>query len=154
MISKEKLENLLTGILESKDLFLVKLSVSPTNKIIVFIDNFQGITLDECTDVSRSLEQLLDREQEDFELEVSSPGAFQPFLVLQQYQKNIDKEVEVLTNTGEKFTGILKSATHDLITLTPTETKKNKKNKSETPTELITLSMNDLKQTKSVFKIK
>src|SRR5665213_3445944 len=75
--------------------FLVDVTVSASNKIKVTIDNFEGLAIDECVNMSRWIESQLDRDTEDFELEVSSPGLDQPFKVIRQYQKNIGKEVDV-----------------------------------------------------------
>ena len=93
-------------ILENKS-FLVDVTVSAANKIKVTIDNFEGLAIDECVNMSRWIENQLDRDAEDFELEVTSPGLDQPFKVLHQYQKNIGKEVEVKLNDGQKAQGKL-----------------------------------------------
>jgi ribosome maturation factor RimP len=71
------------------------------------IDKPKGVGIEECVEISRYIEERLDREIEDFELEVSSPGLLSPFKVIQQYIKNIGKEVEVLENNGIKHKGIL-----------------------------------------------
>jgi len=63
----------------------------------------------ECVEISRHIEHSLDRETEDFSLEVSSPGLSGPFKVVRQYLKNIGREVEVVTITGDKQKGVLKS---------------------------------------------
>jgi ribosome maturation factor RimP len=107
MISKEKIEKLIQEKLIDTDAFLVELKISADNRISVYLDGMSGVTIDFCVAVSRNIEGNLDREVEDFELEVSSAGIGIPFKVLQQYQKNTGKQVEVLTNQGLKVEGEL-----------------------------------------------
>jgi ribosome maturation factor RimP len=65
--------------------------------------------------MSRFVEHSLDRETDDFELEVSSPGLTEDFRVKKQYVKNTGREVEVVTNDGTVLKGILKAAGEDSI---------------------------------------
>ena len=103
MIEKTKISYYLTEIIDGTDLFLVDLAVKPSNKIIIELDSFKGITIDECAQVSSSLEAKLNRNVEDFDLEVSSPGLGLPFKVNQQYQKNIGNQVSVLLKSTYKL---------------------------------------------------
>lgn len=92
------------------DLFLVDVTVRPGNIIQVEIDNIkEGINIDDCIALNKHIESKLDREVEDFELEVGSAGITSPFKITKQYKKNIGNEVEVLTKSGQKLTGTLKS---------------------------------------------
>jgi ribosome maturation factor RimP len=109
MITKEKVQSLVEEVL-LPDQFVVDVTVSLGNSILVFVDSDTGISVGECVEISRHIEHSLDRETEDFSLEVSSPGLSGPFKVLRQYLKNIGREVEVVTKSGEKQKGILKSA--------------------------------------------
>ena len=86
--------------------------------IVVEIDNDEGVDIDECVKISKHIEESLDREVEDFELEVGSAGLTSPFKILRQYQKNIGNPVEVLSRKGEKMSGTLKSADADKFTVT------------------------------------
>lgn len=90
--------------------FIVGISVNAHNSIIVEIDGFSGITIEDCVSLHETIEQGLDREIEDYELEVGSAGLGQPFKVLQQYIKHIGDDVEVLTSSGTKVIGVLVSA--------------------------------------------
>jgi len=94
----------------SHGMFIVEITVGTGNQIAVSVDSDAGISVGECVQISRHIEDSLDREVEDFSLEVSSPGLSLPLKVLRQYLKNIGREVEVVTNTGEKQKGILKTA--------------------------------------------
>jgi ribosome maturation factor RimP len=112
MITKEKVQFLVEEVL-SDDMFIVDITVGAANQILVSVDSDAGISVGECVQISRHVEGSLDREVEDFSLEVSSPGLSTPLKVLRQYLKNIGREVEVVTNSGEKQKGILKSADSD-----------------------------------------
>jgi ribosome maturation factor RimP len=109
MISKQKIEELVSQWLQGKDYFLVDIAISSDNKIVVEIDHADGVWIDDCVELSRFIEERLDRDEEDFELEVGSAGLGQPFKVEQQYQNHIGKEVEVLQADGKKVKGILRS---------------------------------------------
>jgi ribosome maturation factor RimP len=107
MISTDKVLHIVSDILESTEIFSVDVSVKPGNKIVVLVDKLEGITIDECADISRNIEAKLDRNIDDYELEVSSPGLTQPFKVKQQYFKNIGKEVDIVLKDGQKVIGKL-----------------------------------------------
>ena len=83
MIEKSVVSQLVEEWLEGKDYFLVDVTVSPDNRIVVEIDHAEGVWIEDCVELSRFIESKLDREQEDFELEVGSAGIGQPFKVLQ-----------------------------------------------------------------------
>jgi len=97
---KEKVEQLISEGVEGTDIFLVKLTVSPSNDINVLLDSDSGLTLSDCRSISRVIETSLDRENEDFSLTVSSSGVGEP-LVLRQYKKNVGRKVRVTLIDGE-----------------------------------------------------
>jgi len=97
---KEKVEQLIAEAIEGTDIFLVKLTISSSNDINIFLDSDTELTLADCRTVSRAIEFNLDREQEDFSLTVSSAGIGEP-LVLRQYKKNIGRKVQVTLIDGE-----------------------------------------------------
>ena len=109
MIEKNKIQELVEQWLEGKDYFLVDIAISSDNKIVVEIDHADGVWIEDCVDLSRYIEDHLNRDEEDFELEVGSAGLGQSFKVAQQYHNFIGKEVEVLTADGKKVKGILKA---------------------------------------------
>ena len=102
MIDKNVVTRIVDEWLEGKDYFLVDVTVSPDDKIVVEIDHAEGVWIDDCVELSRYIESKLDREEEDYELEVGSAGIGQPFKVLQQYLIHIGKEVEILTKEDRK----------------------------------------------------
>ena len=85
MVEKSKIEKLVTEFIDGKGVFLVAVKVSSSNRITVLVDTMQGIHIDECAALHRYIEKSLDRDVEDFELEVSSPGLDMPFSVIEQY---------------------------------------------------------------------
>lgn len=102
MTFKEKVSELLNKALEERpSLFLIDLSVNEANKIMVTIDGDEGVTLQDCIDVSRAIEHNLDREEQDFSLEVASAGATTPLKNVRQYKKNIGRTLKVKTAAGE-----------------------------------------------------
>lgn len=107
MIEKNVVKELVEEWLQDKDYFLVDITVSPDDRIVVEIDHAEGVWIDDCVSLSRYIESKLSRDQEDYELEVGSAGIGQPFKVLPQYVCHIGKEVEVLTKDGRKLRGIL-----------------------------------------------
>ena len=104
MIEREKIVKLAEEKLDEGQ-FLVELGISASNAINVVIDGIQGVTIDKCVEVSRNIEHNLDREAEDFELQVSSAGLGLPFKVYRQFVKNENLEIEVVANDGVKHSG-------------------------------------------------
>ncbi|NDV80431.1 ribosome assembly cofactor RimP [Bacteroides sp. 51] len=108
MIEKSTVSKIVEEWLGGKNYFLVDVTVSPDDRIVVEIDHAEGVWIEDCVELSRYIESKLNREEEDYELEVGSAGIGQPFKVLQQYYNHIDEEVEVLTKAGRKLSGVLK----------------------------------------------
>jgi ribosome maturation factor RimP len=104
------------AIAENSRLFLIELNYLPDNKIIITVDGDDGVSVKECVRISRHVEHNLDREEEDFSLEVTTPGATTPFTDIRQYKKSIGRVLEVKTET-EKFTATLTKATDEEISL-------------------------------------
>jgi ribosome maturation factor RimP len=124
MIERETVCQIVDKWLEDKDYFLVSVDVNSDDKILVEIDHKEGVWIEDCVELSRFIESALDRDKEDYELEVGSAGIGQPFKVLQQYINHIGSEVEVIKNDGNKFVGILKSADEDKFVVSVREKEK------------------------------
>ena len=103
MIDKQIVKKLVDSWLKGKDYFLTDLTISEDDRIVVEIDHKDGVWIDDCVDLSRYIEGHLDREVEDFELEVGSAGIGKPFKVKQQYINNIGNEIEILLKDGKKL---------------------------------------------------
>ena len=98
--------------------FIVDVSVSKDNDIIVTIESESGIIeMDDCVSVSRYFETKFDREKEDYSLTVSSAGLDQPFKVFKQYLKAVGSKVEVALKGGKKLVAVLEAADEESVTL-------------------------------------
>jgi ribosome maturation factor RimP len=154
MIDKEKVIKLVEEKLDEK-MFLVDVSVSKTNAIDVFVDGFDGMTIEKCIEISRNVEHNLDREEEDFSLQVSSPGLTESFKVKQQYVKYQGREVEVVTGSGEQITGTLIEVSDEEITV---ETSSREKVEGHKKKQLIvkkhTIKYDGIKSAKAVISFK
>ena len=114
---KDTAKNLLdAALIERQDLFLIDFSVDTDNHIKVVIDGDNGVLVEDCMFVSRAIEHNIDREEQDFSLEVMSAGATTPLVNKRQYKKNLGRELTVKT-TSEKLEGMLEKATETEITL-------------------------------------
>ena len=111
MIEISKVSEIVQSWISKKDdFFVVDVAVGAYNSILVEIESFNSVTIEDCVSLHGTIEKGLDREIEDYELEVGSAGLGQPFKVFQQYFKHIGDEVEVLKASGSKVLGVLVSA--------------------------------------------
>lgn len=145
MIEKIKILELVNNALEGSDKFLVNLKITPDNRIYVDIDGDNSVTIDDCIELSRAIEGQLDRDEEDFALDVSSAGADQPLKLIRQYRKNVGRDLEVVTVGGERADGTLEDASDEGIVL---RTKGTKKQAPET----LRLAYRDIKSARVVIK--
>lgn len=156
MIDKHKIWKLAEERIQehNPELYIVEISIDSGNKILVEIDNEKGgVSIEDCVKVSRNIEHNLDREIEDFALEVSSAGLTKPFRVLKQYIKNIGKTVKVAAiDHGKSLEGILKAVDENGIVIEITSKKKleGKKKKIEV-VETFPFGFNEIKETKLVI---
>lgn len=121
MIDKNVVKGLVEEWLKDKEYFLVDLNISPDDKITVEIDHADGVWIEDCAQLSQYIEDHLNRDEEDYELEVGSAGLGQPFKVAKQYEIFIGEPVEVLDGDGKKVKGILKSVNGRDFTVTVKE---------------------------------
>lgn len=155
MILKETVNQIIDSFLKETAYYLVDLNISTDNRISIEVDSFDGVSIDFCIQLNRHIESQLDREVEDYELEVSSAGLTEPFKVLKQYEKNIGNEVEVLTKTGKKLTGFLVNATETDFELEVERTEKPEGSKRKTIVkEVITFKYEEIKHTKYIIRFK
>ena len=155
MIEKKTVCQIVEEWLKGKDYFLVEVTVSPDDKIVVEIDHAEGVWIEDCVELSRFIESKLNREEEDYELEVGSAGIGQPFKVVQQYYNHIDREVEVLTKDGRKLTGVLKDADEDkFVVAVPKKVKAEGAKRPKIVEEDETCRYDDVKYTKYLISFK
>lgn len=156
MIEKSIIENLIKTYIQDTEIFIVDIRVNTGNIIQVFLDKPEGITLNECSEINSKLASHLDKHtEENFELEVSSPGLGMPFKVLQQYRKNIGKELELILINGLKTKGILKDASDEAVEIEETIKIKNVTQKKPEYNKVIkTYLMKEIKSSKLVVNFK
>lgn len=152
MIATDTIKKLADAKLAEGTNFIVDITVKPGNKITILLDNDNGVSIGDCVEMSRYVEAGLDREAEDFELNVMSPGLSEPFKILRQYQKNIGKEVDVVTTENKKLRGKILSADDKGIVL-ETKSKENVEGKKGKQLIInnISLTFNQIKKTTVVI---
>ncbi len=111
---KSLLEN---GLNERPDLFLIDFKVLEDNSIKVVIDGDKGVLVEDCMFISRAIEHNLDREEQDFSLEVTSAGASEPFTQIRQYKKNIGRTISITTLDDQNYEAKLEEANESYIDL-------------------------------------
>ncbi|MCT4623239.1 MAG: hypothetical protein N4A46_06410 [Schleiferiaceae bacterium] len=125
----QKLENIVEQVLEEENAFLVQLKLKEGNNITLNADSFEGMTFQRLKMINRKIEALLDRDVEDFNLTVSSPGLDRPFLVKKQYELNINRTVKVNLKSQDIVVGKLVEVNDEQIVI---QTKQSKKEQSKT----------------------
>jgi ribosome maturation factor RimP len=145
MIDKFKVLDIVKDVLEGSDKYLVNMKITPDNRIFVDIDGDNGINIDDCIEVSRAIENSLNRDEEDFELNVSSAGADSPLKMPRQYRRHVGRELSVEPFDGEKVEGRLTEAGDTQFTI------KTKGTKKEAPKEL-TFAYEDVKTARVIIQ--
>lgn len=155
MINKSRIQELAQERIAEHDpaLYIVEIKISGANNILVEIDREQGsVSIEDCVAVSRNIEHNLDRETEDFALEVSSAGIDQPLRVYKQYIKNVGRTVKVKLPEKGSLEGTIVNADESSFTL---ETKEKRtvegRKKKEWVIQNVPLKYNEIKETKLVI---
>ena len=155
MINANLIREILSNELVRRGLFLVEITVSKANKIAVYIDSMQGVKLEECISVSRFLESKLNRDTEDFELEVSSPGLDRPLKLPVQYVKNTGRTVEVIKADGVKLSGKLTGVYDNYFILEVEDIQKDSKTgRKKKELKPLEIKFEEIKTTKVVLSLK
>ena len=155
MIEKAVVTQLVEAYLQASNPYLVDVTIKPGNYIVVEIDSDDSVSIDDCVALSQYIEAHLDRDVEDYELEVGSAGITSPFKVLRQYQKNIGNEVEMLLKGGAEKGGVLTAV--DLSGATISVEKKVKPEGAKRPvmvTEEEKYPFEEIKYTKYLIRFK
>ncbi len=152
MIDQNKIVQLVEEKLTDEQ-FIVSIDIRPSNQISILVDSFSGVTINDCIQLSRHIEGNLDREVDDFELQVSSAGISEPFKIRQQFEKNKGKEIEVVLTDGIKHEGVLKEIDDSGFEL---ETSKREKVEGHKKKQLITrihrIEFDQAKTVKNIIK--
>lgn len=152
MLKKETIIQLINDyIKQNESFFIVDVKISPYNNIEILIDSFNGITIQNCVSLSKFIESVLDKDECNFSLQVSSSGLSEPFKVFQQYEKYIGRSVNVYLKEGKKILGkILNANKGEGITLETTTSKKIG-NKKKQIIEQQSISFDEIDRTKVVI---
>ena len=149
MISKDIVKNIVSSVISGSAIFVVDVKVNSANKIFIEVDKPEGITIDECVNISRAIESSLDREKEDFELEVSSPGLTEPFKQKEQYRKNCGRQVDVVKRDGQKISGLLQHTDDEGIILElKAKIREAGQKRPKTVMQTVAVKFSDIKTTK------
>ena len=155
MIDKNVVKELVEEWLKDKDYFLVDVEISLDDRIVVEIDHADGVWIEDCVELSRFIEDHLNRDEEDYELEVGSAGLGQPFKVPQQYHIFVCQMVEVLDADGKKVKGLLKSVDGNNFVVTVSEKVKVEGKKRPVLMDVDhTYQMDNVKYTKYLISFK
>ena len=154
MIRKEHIVELSEAFLKDSANYLIDVNVRSGNRISIFIENDEHVSIKDCIALSKHIESQLDREQQDFELEVSSPGIDSPFRHERQYLKYVGKEIEILMSNGDKFSGELLGSDSESIQYLPSKKGQRKKiDQSTNSKEAKTVLISEVKETRLVITI-
>ena len=151
MVSKEEIRKVAELKIKQLGGYLVDVKVNTANVITVYIDRIEGVLVEHCLEISKYIEKRFDREIEDYELTVCSAGLDNPFMVDEQYKKNIGKEVGVLLSNGKRKTGIILSYEDALILEV---VKKKKGSRKEYIAKEVSIPKEEIKETKLKINFK
>ena len=141
--------------MSGNDYFLVDVTFTPDDRIVVEIDHADGVWIEDCAELSRFMQERLGDELGDYELEVGSAGIGQPFKVEQQYLNHIGKDVEVLDAEGKKVQGVLKQVDGRNFVVTVKEKQKLEGKKRPQLVDVDkTFNMDNIKYTKYLLSFK
>jgi len=155
VIEKSTITTLVNEKISGTDLFVVDINISTDNTISIELDADSNVKIEDCIEVSRYIESNLDREAEDFSLDVASAGLGYPLKMPRQYAKNINNDVEVVAKDGKKYKGILVSNNDEsFVVEIEKSVKVEGKKKKEIIQENINFKFEDIKTTKIVVSFK
>lgn len=155
MIERNTVKTVVEEWLSGNDYFLVDVTFTPDDRIVVEIDHADGVWIEDCAELSRFMQERFGDELGDYELEVGSAGIGQPFKVEQQYVNHIGKEVEVLNADGKKVQGVLKQVDGRNFVVSVKEKQKLEGKKRPQLVEVDkTYNMDNIKYTKYLLSFK
>ena len=155
MIERNAVKTVVEEWLSGNDYFLVDVTFTPDDRIVVEIDHADGVWIEDCAELSRFMQERLGDELGDYELEVGSAGIGQPFKVEQQYLNHIGKDVEVLEAEGKKVQGVLKQVDGRNFVVTVKEKQKLEGKKRPQLVDVDkTFNMDNIKYTKYFLSFK
>jgi ribosome maturation factor RimP len=155
MITKEQILELIGDKLTENNCFLVELTIGEGNTISIEIDSYDGVSVTDCVEISKVIDDSLDREVEDFEMNVSSAGLDKPLRVIDQYKKNIGREVKVVPVDGTVVKGELTGVSEDEIIVEHSYKERIEgRKKKETIVKQEKIKFNNIKETTIIISFK
>ena len=155
MIERNEVKTVVEEWLANNDYFLVDVTFTPDDRVVVEIDHADGVWKEDCAELSRFMQERLGEDLGNYEVEVGSAGLGQPFKVEQQYVNHVGKDVEVLTADGKKVQGILKSVDGRSFVVTVKEKQKIEGKKRPQIVDVDkAFSMDEIKYTKYLLSFK
>ena len=152
MITKEQIISLAEEAMQGSDRYVVNVTVSKSNVIELFLDADSSVTIDDCVAVSNFINEKLDRDVENYELNVSSAGIDEPLLKMRQYKKYIGKDLIITDNEGVKKMYKLLSFNDIELEVEEAEAKKYGKLTKTIYHDAKTLEINKLKEVRPYIK--
>ena len=131
--------------------YIVDIRVSNTNVITIYFDRDSGVHVDDCLAISRHIHDNFDRDDEDYELTVCSPGLTNPLKIKEQYLKHQGQEVVVKKRDGKKISGLLKEYNDNIILEV---LKKDKGNNKQYTLNDVMIPFEEIKETKLKINFK
>ena len=155
MIERNTVKTVVEEWLSGNDYFLVDVTFTPDDRIVVEIDHADGVWIEDCAELSRFMQERLGEELGDYELEVGSAGIGQPFKVEQQYLNHIGKDVEVLDAEGKKVQGVLRQVDgRDFVVTVKEKQKLEGKKRPQIVDVDKSFNMDNIKYTKYLLSFK
>lgn len=150
---QEKIVSEITGFVEKfiqkwPEVFVLETTISATHKVTVLLDADNGMNIERCAEVNRALYKFVEEQQffenQNFSMEVSSPGIDRPLTERRQFRKNIGRNIDVQKGDGTRLKGRLTGVTEEEISLE----KEEKKKKKQSEPEIITIPFKEIRQVK------
>lgn len=155
MIDHTQVQQIVEDTISQQGAFLVDLNIDSGNHIKVVADHIERVSLDQLVQLSRAIEGAFDRDDEDFEIMVTSPGVGEPLKVWQQYVQNVGRTLKVETKADLEFKGQLTSFENDVITLEWKEREPKKVGKGKiTVNKEIKIPIADIKRSRVQIEFK
>jgi ribosome maturation factor RimP len=148
MINKEQISQLATTAIAELDVYIADILVKSDNRIFVFLEADGPVHIEDCIIVSKFIENSLDRDVEDFEINVSSYGATQPLKFPRQYIKNIGRDIEITLKDESEIIGEIKGANDEEVTVMVVPKKK------KDPSHLCNIKYNEIIEAKIMISFK
>ena len=155
MITKEHILTLIKDKLTENDCFLVELEIGEGNAISIEIDSYDGVEVKDCVELSKLIDDSLDREIEDFEMNISSAGLDKPLRVIDQYKKNIGREVKVVPFDGNVLKGeLIKVSDQEIVLEHCYKERVEGRKKKETIVKHEKIKFNNIQETTIIISFK